>query len=265
MFDVAARIGSVSIEGDILEIETENGQLHVTERYFVHNASSPPRTQWSPRSFEVILPPEAVIAGAAAQRPNGISTGIELDRRGAKGLYSFNFPIQPDEGEKVTLFQIEYLLPYTGNSYTFHTDVSLPAQSIGVLLPKSMKFQAASGTALQSVPEDPTVQTFVARNAVPGKALAFTVSGFGSMPQETQAGTGGEPDAAAGSQSGGGIGAPIGTPDPLTKYKGWILSGLFSLMAVVAAFLLRRSPREAFNGRTGATQGTDTMVPPNLA
>ena len=264
VFDVAAKLDSVSNEADILEIETENGQLHVIERYFVHNTSSPPRAQWSSRSFQVILPPEAVIASAAAQRPNGVSTNVELDRSGATGHYSFNFPIQPDEGDKDTLFQIEYLLPYTGKSYTFHSDVSLPTQSVGVLLPKSMKLQALSGTVFQSVPADPTVQTFVARNAGPGKTLAFTVSGSGQMPQETKSDSGGQADAAPGNQPGGGIGAPIGTPDPLTKYKGWILGGLLLLLTVAAAFLLRRSSREAFGGETGTTQRTAVMSP-NLA
>ena len=263
VFDVAAKMDSVSIEADILEVETENGQLHVIERHFVHNTSSPPRTQWSPRSFEVSLPPGAVIAGAAAQRPNGVSTSVQLDRNGASGHYSFNFPVQPDEGDKDTLFQIEYLLPYTGGTYTFHADVSLPAQSVGVLLPKSMRFQAESGSVFQSVREDPSVQTFVARNAVPGKALAFTVSGSGSMPEEMQADNGGQPDAAPGNQPGGGIGAPINSPDPLTKYKGGIFGGLFLLLAICSAFLLRRPSDAAVE--TGAARHAGTVTSPDFA
>lgn len=265
VFDVAAKLDSVSIEADILEVETENSQLHVIERYFVHNTSSPPRTQWSERAFEVILPPEAVIAGAAAQRPNGVPTSVELDRNGAKGHYSINFPIQPDESDKDTLFQIEYLLPYTGNLYTFHSDVTLPTQSFGVLLPKSMKLQALSGTVFQSVPEDPAVQTFVARNPVPGRALAFSVSGSGQMPQETRTDSGGQADAAPGNQPGGGIGAPIDTPDPLTKYKGWILGGLFLLLAVGAAFLLRKPSGAAFALETGTIQDPGAAALPSIA
>ena len=41
---------------------------------------------------------------------------------------------------------------------------------------------------------------------------------------------------------GGGIGEPINTPDPLSKYKWWILGGLALLLAAAAAFLLRRPP-----------------------
>ncbi|MFZ0747031.1 MAG: carboxypeptidase-like regulatory domain-containing protein [Terracidiphilus sp.] len=241
VYDVAAKVDGVFIEADVFEIETDNGQLRITERYFVHNTSMPPRTEWSPRTFEIVLPAEAVVAGVAAQRPTGLPTSVKLDPVGAKGHYAFNFPIQPDEGDKNTLFQVEYTVPYSDGKFTFHPQVTLPTQSIGVLLPKSMTFAAASGSTFQSVPEDPNVQTYVAKNAVPGKALEFTISGTGSMPRETQADNGGQAAAAGpGNQPGGGIGVPINTPDPLSKYKWWILGGLAILMATAAAFLLRK-------------------------
>jgi hypothetical protein len=242
VYDVAAKVDGVFIEADVLEVEADNGQLRVTERYFVHNTSMPPRTEWSPRTFEIQLPPEAVVQGVAAQRPTGLPTSVKLDPDGPKGHYAFNFPIQPDEGDKNTLFQIEYAVPYSDGKFTFHPQVSLPTQSVGVLLPKSMTFAAGSGSVFQSVPEDPNIQTFVAKNATPGKALEFTISGTGSMPRETQADNGGGQAAAAapGNQPGGGIGQPINTPDPLSKYKWWILGGLALLLATAAAFLLRK-------------------------
>src|ERR1035438_6685594 len=117
VYDVAAKVQGVSIEADVLEVESANGQLKVTERYFVHNTSSPPTTQWSARSFEVILPADAVLNGVGAQRPNGLPTTVKLEPDGPKGHYSFNFPIQPDEGEKDTLFQLSYNLPLSGGQY----------------------------------------------------------------------------------------------------------------------------------------------------
>ena len=241
VYDVAAKVEGVFIEADVFEIETDNGQLRVTERYFVHNTSMPPRTEWSPRTFEIAVPPEATVAGVAAQRPTGLPTSVKLDPTGAKGHYAFNFPIQPDEGDKNTLFQVEYTVPYSDGKFTFHPSVTLPTQSIGVLLPKSMTFAAGAGSAFQSVPEDPNVQTYVAKNAVPGKAIEFTISGTGSMPREQQADNGAQAAAAApGNQPGGGIGVPINTPDPLSKYKWWILGALALLMATAAAFLLRK-------------------------
>jgi len=239
VYDVAAKVKQVSIEADVFEFESDNGQLHVTERYFVHNTSSPPRTEWSPRTFAVDLPPEATIKGAAAQRPTGLPTNITLEANGPKGQYTFNFPIEPDEGDKDTLFEIEYAVPYSSNSFTFHPRVSLPTQSLGVLLPKSMTFAAGSNSAFELAQGDPSVQTFLARNLVPGKAPAFTVSGVGSMPQETQGKEGGQTVADSGNQPGGGIGAPINTPDPLSRYKWWLLGGLALLFATATGLLLR--------------------------
>jgi hypothetical protein len=62
----------------------------------------------------------------------------------------------------------------------------------------------------------------------------------GAMGDTTSGDTGNRP--------GGGIGNPIGTPDPLTKYKWWILGGLTLLLAAAAAFLLRRQGALAAGG-----------------
>ena len=242
VYDVAAHVNGVSIEADVYEFEADQNQLRVTERYFVHNTSSPPRTQWTPHTFEVFLPSDATVAGVAAQRPTGLPTSVKLDPTGTKGHYAFNFPIQPDEGEKDTLFQIEYTLPYAEGKYTFHPEVAMPTQSVGVLLPKSMSFTAATPD-FQPIQQDPSIQTFVARNLTPGKSLAFTVSGIGSVAREAQsAGPQSDSTATPGSAPGGGIGEPINTPDPLSKYKWWILGGLALLLAAAAAFFLRKPP-----------------------
>jgi hypothetical protein len=249
VYDVAAKVQGVFIEADVLEVETNNGQLKVTERYFVHNNSAPPTTQWSAHSFEIVLPAEAVLNGAGAQRPSGLPTSVKLDPDGPKGHYSFSFPIQPDDGDKETLFQLSYNVPYDGGKFTFHAQESLPADNLAVLLPKSMTFTAGAGTAFKLVPQDPGTQTYVAKDAIPGKPVDFTVSGTGSMPREAQGAAGGQssdggsgaPEAGAPTgQPGGGIGTPIDTPDPLSKYKYWILGGLALLLAAAAAFLLRK-------------------------
>lgn len=242
VYDVAQKVDGVYIEADVMEFEAENGQLHVLERYFVHNTSMPPRTQWSPKSFEIVLPAEAQVESAQGQRPSSgsLPTTLKLNPDGPKGHYAFNFPIQPDEGDKDTQFNISYSIPYSG-SFTFHPQESLNAQSVGVLMPKSMTFAAGSGSTFTAINQDPNIQTFVAKNATPGKALEFTVSGNGSMPREDQgAPAGGQEAGAANGQPGGGIGEPINTPDPLSKYKWWILGGLALVFVAAAAFLLRR-------------------------
>jgi len=243
VYDVAPKVDGVSIEADVFEIESDNGQLRVIERFFVHNTSMPPRTQWSQKSFEIVLPEEAELASAQGQRPTASSlpTSLKLQPNGPKGHFAFNFPIQPDEGDKDTQFTVSYSLPYNGK-FTFRPQVSLPAQSVGVLLPKSMTFAAGVGSTFQTLQQDPNVQTFVAKNVAPGKPLEFTVSGTGMMPREEQGASGvqGQEAGAPSGQPGGGIGAPINTPDPLSKYKWWILGGLALVLVAAAAFLLRK-------------------------
>ena len=248
VYDVAAKVDGVVIDEDVVGIvESANGQLRVVERYAVHNDSMPPRTQWSQRSFEIVLPAEAELDGASAQRPSGLPTSLKLDPDGPKGHYSFNFPIQPDDGEKSTLFQIEYELPYSGGKFTFHPQVTIPARTVWAMMPKSMTFAAGAGSPFISSPQDPSFQTYVYKNAVPGKALEFTVSGTGSIPREAQGaqgsqqpGGGGQDANAASGQPGGGMANPINTPDPLSKYKWYIVTLVILVMAAAAAFLLRK-------------------------
>ncbi len=265
VYDVAAKVDGVTISEHVTGIETDNGQLRVVERYDLHNASSPPRTQWSKQSFEVILPTDAVVGDASAQRPGASSlpTSVKLNPEGAKGHYAFDFPIQPDEDGKGTLFQVQYDVPYSSGKYSFHSQVTLPADTVWIVLPKAMTFTGGSGAAFESSPQDPSVQTFLAKNFAPGKALEFSVSGTGSFARDDQNGQGGGGDASngqatggpvsgPGSGPGGGLGEPINTPDPLTKYRWWILGGLALLLAAAAAFLLRRPPSD------GASATSDT-------
>jgi hypothetical protein len=249
VYDSAAKVDGISIEADVLEFEAENGELKVNERYFVHNTSSPPRTQYNAKGLEIALPAEAIVDGSAARRPTGLPTSTKVDPTGQKGHYTFDFPIQPDEGDKDTLFQVTYHVPYSSGKFTFKPQLPLGADNLAVLMPKAMTFAAGSGTAFQPVNEDPGIQTYVAKNVAAGKAVEFTISGTGSMPREGQgqaagqqpATEGGAQDAGnPGAQPGGGIGNPINTPDPLSKYKWWILSGLALLLAAAAAFLLRK-------------------------
>jgi len=260
VYDVAAKVDGVLIDEDVIGIvETAGGQLRLIERYAVHNNSMPPRTQWSKRSFEIVLPEEAVVVGASAQRPGASSlpTTVKLDADGPKGHYSFNFPIQPDEGEKSTLFQIEYMLPYSGK-FTFHPQVTIPARTVWVMMPKSMSFTAGAGSTFISAPQE-GLPTYVSKSAVPGKPLEFTVSGTGSIPRDEGGGQGqqqagsGQEAGGPGAQPGGGMANPINTPDPLSKYKWWILSVLALLLAAGAAFMLR-SPAAGAGYDAGAAQ-----------
>ncbi len=237
VYDAAPKVNGISVEAQIYQIETPNGQLSVNVSWVVHNTSSPKLTEFSSNTFEFALPPDAVIDAAEATRPSGLPTMAVPKPLAQKGHYTFSVPIEPDQADKSTQFQIAYHLPYSG-SYTLKPTVLMPTDNLAVQLPKSMTFTPGAGASFQSIPQDPAVQTFLLKNALPGKPVDFTVSGTGAMPreQQQQENTGQLPQQGPG----GGIGEPINTPDPLSKYKWWILGGLGLLLAGAAAFLLRR-------------------------
>jgi hypothetical protein len=251
VYDVAAKVEGIGIDADMILAEAASGTLRVQERYLVRNTSLPPRAQLSSNTFEIVLPPDAVLEGASVTRPAGMATNIRPVPLGQKSHYTFNIPIQPNQGEKETLFELDYHIPYSGN-YTFAPQPQMPTDNLVVYLPKGIAFSAGKGATFQSVQEDARVQTYVAKNVHPGQTLAFTLSGEGQMPREAQnsapgqqaeAGMGdtAQGDASsAGNRPGGGIGNPIGTPDPLSKYKWWILAGFALLLAAGAAVLLRK-------------------------
>jgi hypothetical protein len=81
------------------------------------------------------------------------------------------------------------------------------------------------------------------------------------MPREAQGGSqpsdGGQGAGASSNQPGGGIGVPINTPDPLSKYKWWILGGLTLLLVAAAIYLLRSRAPAADGGPLLASVPSD--------
>jgi hypothetical protein len=75
----------------------------------------------------------------------------------------------------------------------------------------------------------------------------------GGMGQAPASGMGDSAAADTSGKPGGGIGTPIDTPDPLTKYKWWILGGLALLLVAGAAFLLRKQGALAAGGGAART------------
>ena len=249
VYDVAPKVEGVSIDADMMLVEGASGSLRVQERYLIRNSSLPPVAQFSDKTFEIALPPDAELDGASVTRPGGIGTNTRLVPLGTKGHYTFNTPIQPDQAEKETMFEVQYHLPYKGK-YTFQHGVPMQADNLVIYVPKGMTFAAGSGVDFGPTQEDPRVQTYIHKNVKPGQSVAFSVSGEGSMPRDQQAqqrpAMGGAGMMGAGDQSaasgapGGGIGQPINTPDPLSRYKWWILSILALLLVGGAIFMLRK-------------------------
>jgi hypothetical protein len=261
VYDVAAKVDGVAIDADMLLVEAAGDMLRVRERYMVRNTSLPPRTQFSNYTFEVALPDGAQLDGADATRPGGMATNTHLTPVGQSGHYTFNVPIQPDKGEAETVFELQYHLSYTGKQ-TFTPHLQMPADNLVVYVPNGMAFGGAQGTAFQSTPQDPRVQTFVAKSIRPGQAISFVISGEGQMPRDTQGGRvqngGGMADSGTSNRPGGGLGVPIDTPDPFTKYKWWLLGGMFLLLVAGARYMLRNRAPLVVAGATA--QAHDALI-----
>jgi hypothetical protein len=269
VYDVLPKVEGVSTEADVMRVTEANASsLHIIENFFIKNDSKPPRTQFSTHAYEFYLPLDAKIEASAAMGPQGMPVASSPMQQGDKGHYAFVFPVRPGE----TRFQLSYTLPYNG-SYKFTPKHILPTDNFVVILPKSMSLEG--GTALQSSDIEAGAQTFIAKNVIPTQDLSFTVSGQGVMPREQQgaqgaqqgseAGAGdqtaGAPSAANDTRPGGGLGTPIDTPDPLQKYKWWILSGLALVLVIAAAFFLRGKPSDP---QTAATPAIPPALQPTI-
>ncbi len=251
VFDVAVEVPGVTTAANVMRVETDGQGLHVTQSFFIKNDSNPPKTQFSPHSYEFFLPPDAQIEGSAAMAPGGMPVQSSPVPLGEKGRYAFPFPLRPG----VTQFQLSYHLPYSG-SLAFNQKFASNADSFVVMMPKSMSFKASGGATFEPLNETPGASTYLARNGSVSHPFAFTVSGSGAMPRDTQAESqgndgGGAGDAQQGSAAandtrpGGGLGVPIDTPDPLNKYKWWILGAITLVFAVGSGFFLSRQPGDA--------------------
>jgi hypothetical protein len=262
VYDAAPKVAGVSLEADVLRIESNGGSLHVIESFFIKNDSAPPRTQMSAHPFEFYIPAGAQITGSAALGPGGMPVQSAPVPMGDPGHYTFIFPLRPGE----TRLQLSYQLPYSG-ALAFTPKFAMAVDNYAILLPKSMQFAPATPASFQSVNEDTNAQTYLVKNVKPGVKLAFKVAGSGQLPQETDAngqssggtqasgpmqeGQSGSASAANDTRPGGGLGTPIDTPDPLNKYKWWILAVVGALLAAGAGILLRQSPQSS--GAASAT------------
>jgi hypothetical protein len=246
VFDVAKKLDAgLEVVADMMRVQAEQGQLEVQRMFAVDNKSKPPRTQMNERNLEFYLPEGAKIVESSAMTQGGNplnSAPIPIDDK--KTRFAFNFPLRPG----TTQFQVAYTLPYTGSA-NIDPKSLYPLQHFVAIVPKAMQFAPASGTNYQAVndPQQPDATVQVVSGAAEGQSLAFKVSGEGTL--EARQENAGAPSAQGGGSAqadrpGGGLGPPIDAPDPLQKYRWWIL-GAFAAALVIGGIVVATRQQSA--------------------
>jgi hypothetical protein len=229
VYDVAKQVDNLEVVADIMRFQAGQGQLDVQRIFAVQNTSKPPRTQMNERNLEFSVPEGAKIVSGSAMTQNGNPlNSMPVPEDDKKTRYSFLFPLRPGN----TQFEVEYQLPYDGKA-NIDPKSLYPLQHFVAIVPKSMQFSAGSGTNYQQMP------TLGARQENAGAPGGGGGGGGGGGSQSD-------------SRPGGGLGPPIDAPDPLQKYRWWIL-GAFALALVVGGvYVASRQQAAARASRAGA-------------
>jgi hypothetical protein len=257
VYDVGKKVEGIEVVADIMRIQVEQGQLEVMRAFAVQNNSKPPRTQMNERNLEFNVPQGAQIIESSAMTEGGnpLNTApVPIDDK--KTHYAFLFPLRPG----TTQFQIAYQLPYTGSANIDPKSV-YSLQHFVAILPKTMQFTPAPGTKYQPMndPQQPDANVQVASGAGLGQPLAFKISGEGVLEaRQENAGQPGEGGAApADSRPGGGLGPPIDAPDPLQRYRWYILAAFAAALIVGGVFI---ASRQQASNRAARTKGSGLRV-----
>jgi hypothetical protein len=262
VFDVSKKIEGLSVTADVMRCQVENGQLEIVRLFAVNNESKPPRTQMNDHNFEFYLPEGAKVTEGMAKTANGNPLNSAPVPQADKGRYAFIFPLRPGE----TQFQVQYSVPYKGSA-SIDPKPLYGMQHFVVMIPKAMQFEPGPGAHFDSMNDpqqaDATVQ--VATMTKPGDPLSFKISGSGVLASNTapegstnggaMGGPAGGGDARP-SGPGGGLGPPIDAPDPLQKYRWWIIGG-FAIALCGGAYYVTTRQKAAIAVADSAAVGSD--------
>jgi hypothetical protein len=244
VFDVSKKLANIGVTADVMRFQAQGNQLEGTRLFAVNNTSTPPRTQLNDQNFEFYLPDGAHIVDSSAETAGGQPLKTDPVPQKEKNRYAFNFPLRPGQ----TLFQVGFELPYSGE-LNVDPKALYPAQHFVVMLPKTMQFaaNAAGGFESRANPKEPGTMVQVASNTELGQQLGFKISGTGTLNEGRDESDGGGPSADNGSSAGrdsrpgGGLGPPIDAPDPLEKYRWYILGAFAVILAAGAVYITTRS------------------------
>jgi len=256
VYDVGKKIEGIEVVADIMRFQAGQGQLQVERTFAVQNASKPPRTQMNEHNLEFYVPDGAKVTDGQAMTAGGqpVNSAPVPEGENAKNKYAFLFPLRPGE----TRFSVVYTLPYTG-SINIDPKSVYPLEHFVAIAPKAMQFAGAPGANFQVAPYpgQPDANVEVASNTKLGAPLAFKLTGEGSLAapadENGQPSEGGSPAAQNENRPGGGLGPPIDAPDPLQKYRWWILGGFAAVLIIGGVFVASRQQAANRAARASAT------------
>lgn len=244
VFDVVKKLDAISVTADVRRFQAKDNQLEGIVLFAVNNTSEPPRTQMNDKNFEFYLPDGAHVDQSMAMTSGGQPVNSDPIPQKEKNRYAFNFPLRPGE----TQFQVVYELPYSGK-LEVQPKLLYGTQHFVVMLPKSMTFSPNDSSLFKAMDDprqsDAIVQ--VVTNASPNQPLGFTIAGTGVL-EDSKDDSAGTPTpapnsdtASAADRPGGGLGPPIDAPDPLEKYRWFILGGFGVVLTAGAILIVGRS------------------------
>lgn len=243
VYDVSKKVAGVNAVADLMYLQAQRGQLGVSRIFAVSNTSRPPRTQMNDQNFEFYLPEGAQIDSAQAQTAGGQWVDSTPVQQSDKGRFAFAFPLRPGQTE----FQVSYHLPYTGKA-TIDPQLIYPLDHFVVIMPQAIQFSPAQAGIYEDKqpPRPPGAIAEVASKARPGQNLVFDVSGSGILQDDnsadqSQGATIAPPPSRPDARPGGGLGPPIDAPDPLEKYRWYMLGGFAVLLMAGAVYIAGRS------------------------
>ncbi|HKN34883.1 MAG TPA: carboxypeptidase-like regulatory domain-containing protein [Terriglobales bacterium] len=254
VFDVAKKIEGLNVTADVMRIEADDSSLKVARLFAVDNRSKPPKTQMNDQNFEFYLPDGVTVDSAMAKTAGGQPINATAVPQKEKNRYAFIFPLRPGE----TQFQVQYHLPYSGSA-NLDPKPLYGMDHFVVVLPKSMQFSGPASYQSMQDPGQSDSQVEVVSNAQANQGLAFKVSGTGNLPARNESGgeaggggMGGGQASGRDSRPGGGLGPPIDAPDPLDKYRWYILGAFAVMLAGGGYYISKRSPAKG-----GVLEGID--------
>jgi len=241
VYDVSKKVDGIEVIADIMRFQAGNGTMQVERTFAVQNNSKPPRTQMNEHNLEFYVPEGATIGEAEAMTAGGqpVKSAPVPEGDNARNRYAFLFPLRPGESR----FEVVYTLPYSG-SINIDPKSVYSLEHLVAMAPKSIQFSAAQPDTYKSTPfpGQPDASVQVASNVKVGQAMAFKLTGEGSLAQpsdengQSAQGSSGQPD----NRPGGGLGPPIDAPNPLQKYQLPILVGIGVALGIGGVFVAWR-------------------------